>query len=709
MLAMSPPEVGARLSRTAGHRLDDAAWRLFRERWRRAWEPEEATILRAPPLEEPLGFLTSARADGLRRRDPAGAAALVAVAEAALGGRARFFGYPELELGEPVDYSRDALTGRRWPDRHGKLLDYRNANAGDPKWIWELNRCQAFPLLVQAWLLTGEGRFADAAVTRLRAWVEQSVPGRGIAWSNGFEAGIRALSLATCFDGLRPFPRFEEESARLVLRSLWQHGRWILRDPATHSSANNHRIGELAGLAAIGLLAPELSNADRWTAHALEGLSLEAERQIAPDGTGVEQAFSYHLFVVDLFLVVVALLDARRRDVPAALLSALSRSAAALASQLGESDPPPAYGDADDGRALRLDGLDLREPRGLLASLAARLGHGGARRASRSLDPTAWWLFGEAGAARFEETEAEDLSGSVLLADAGLVVLRRERQRVTVDGGPLGYLSLAAHGHADALQVTLADEGEDLIVDPGVGSYFGRLDWRRAFRSTRFHATVAVDGLDQSEAGGSFLWRRHARATVLLADLDAGLVVAEHEGYQRLPDPVRHRRAVALMPDGAVLVCDRLEAREAHRCEQVWPFHPALEAREAAPRVLHVSKDGLPRLLVVLAASAVAALELERGREQPLAGWWSSRLESAVPSWVALFTTEVVGGVALAALLRPAAGSWPTAALAVELVGERTRATVTGPGIEHALEFGLAGDGSPRLVTTSAARVGSAR
>ena len=35
------------------------------------------------------------------------------------------------------------------------------------------------------------------------------------------------------------------------------------------------------------------------------------------------------------------------------------------------------------------------------------------------------------------------------------------------DGGPLGFLSIAAHGHADALSVEVRYDGVEVLVDPG--------------------------------------------------------------------------------------------------------------------------------------------------------------------------------------------------------------------------------------------------
>ena len=652
---MSAAEVTTRTARLA-RGLDDAArWRL-QPAWRGRWEPPSDRISRGPLQPEPLGFLTSERAQIVASRRADSVAETIAAAERFLAGNVRYFGYPEVELPAPIDYNRDPYSGKSWPSRHSTFIDYRHEEIGDPKWIWELNRCQELPLLVQAWLLSGDERFAEEAALRLESWTRQQPPGRGIAWSSGFEAGIRGISLALTIDALRAYRGFGEERRRAALLALHQHAGWIRFDPSTHSSANNHRIGELAGLATIGLLAPELAASEEITSLALTELSAEAGRQISEDGTGAEQAFTYHLFVVDLLLIVAALLTARAKEIPPGIASALDRSAEALWAQMGSDEPAPSYGDNDDGRAARLDPFESRGARGVAASLAACRGNARARLVAGSIDPSALWLFGADGAAQFDTVRPAPEPPSVVLPDAGLVVLRDDDLRVTVDAGPLGYLSLAAHGHADALQVTVSDGARELIVDPGAGSYFGHPSWRRRFRGTGFHATVEVDGEDQSEAGGPFLWSAHAQTRLLHANPASGLVVAEHDGYQRLEHPVLHRRAVAVQ-NRVVVVLDRvsaLGAGEGHQYRQTWPFHPALTAELGEDNtVVHVHENGERRLTVALRASAPAAVTLVRGSEDPFEGWSSQRLEEIVPAWqCALTTTSLEQVTDLVAVLR---------------------------------------------------------
>ena len=138
----------------------------------------------------------------------------------------------------------------------------------------------------------------------------------------------------------------------VALRVIWQHGRWIEATPSTHSSANNHRLGELSALVVISLLAPELADAARWLPGSLRALEREASRQILADGTGAERAFAYHLIVIDLLLVVVSLMRAQGLDDSAPLMSALGRAADGLAMETDVGEPDPRYGDSDGSTVL---------------------------------------------------------------------------------------------------------------------------------------------------------------------------------------------------------------------------------------------------------------------------------------------------------------------------------------------------------------------
>jgi hypothetical protein len=152
-----------------------------------------------------------------------------------------------------------------------------------------------------------------------------------------------------------------------------------------------------------------------------------------------------------------------------------------------------------------------------------------------------------------------------------------------------------------------------------------------------------VDGLDQAEYAGAFLWATHAdaRLTVEEESADGFDVRGSHDGYLRLADPVGHERRVSYRRGLGYRVRDRLSARRTHRYALVWNFGPRvrLDRRTEAGglETWEASLGEEPVLRVVLRCSTSAAVRLRRGDESGPAGFASPRyLEwHPVPSlWV---------------------------------------------------------------------------
>ena len=81
--------------------------------------------------------------------------------------------------------------------------------------------------------------------------------------------------------------------------------------------------------------------------------------------------------------------------------------------------------------------------------------------------------------------------------DAGLTIMRSAADEgpeiwCRCDAGPHGFLSIAAHAHADALSVEVRHDGVEILADPGTYCYQGQADWRSYFRSTLGHNTVEI-------------------------------------------------------------------------------------------------------------------------------------------------------------------------------------------------------------------------
>jgi len=278
-------------------------------------------------------------------------------------------------------------------------------------------------------------------------------------------------------------------------------------------------------------------------------------------------------------------------------LARLERMAEFLAALMDAGGNVPMIGDADDARMLRLDVSAAPPYRSLLASAALLFGRADFKAKAGALDERNRWLFADADARWAALPALRPGAGAaprLAFPQGGYYLLGKDfdtpqETRIVIDCGQLGYLSLAAHGHADALAFTLSMGGEEMLVDPGTYAYHTQRQWRDYFRSTAAHNTVQVDGLDQSEIGGNFMWLRKASA-VALAHQGAQFFEGKQDGYMRLRDPVMHRRIVRFdSKRNAVKVEDILECFSEHEVALHWHFAEGCHA-ETVGQTLHIAK-----------------------------------------------------------------------------------------------------------------------
>jgi hypothetical protein len=634
-------------------------------------------------------LLDRARANFIADKWPRKVSELIAAADDFVGYSFGFFGYPAVSLKQPVDWLHDPIADIHWPDASAKRIDHRTA-AGDVKWIWELNRLQHLPSLAQAWLFTGDSRYSRSAFEHLDTWLDQNPPGRGIAWRGAFEAGLRAISVAVALQGLRDAPELTEERYQRIVSMLHYSGFLCWRDRSLFSSANNHLVGEMTGLAVISMMFPELESVRQWERDAVGTLVAEAGKQILADGSGAEQSVGYQMATIELLNLVAALLVDRGDGAPAAICDAIARSSGFLTSVIGRSDPDPRYGDSDQEFAVRLGPETVRTVRDHLA-IVAPFGRCATDPGTASTTLSAEWYRAVASAGDDSSTREPRTRGPNFYAPSGgLVVLRNGGRRTTVDVGSLGYLSIAAHGHADALAVTISQDGHDVIGDPGMGSYYSHPHWREVMRGTRAHPTVVVDGQNQSVIGGPFLWTRHAQTRVRAVNLEAGIVDAEHDGYTRLPGRVVHRRWVIAPPgDRASLIVDLVTGRGAHEVRTSWPLHPAVDSVRLDNRHL-LSRHREPLMQLMHAATSPLVYEDVRGDESADLGWWSDRLESREPSWWLSAACRGELPVVIATLITPT-DDVATSDFEVDLRGDRIQARWTEDDRRRRLTIQTAG------------------
>jgi hypothetical protein len=626
-------------------------WRVQERVVSRVWarrQVRQEEVAALPPLTAVLAVadrrFTSLLPEGCASLVPDDAkAAIVADADRLLKGEWEMLGEVRIDMERP-DWFRDPVTGHRSaPDAYAFSLDQRDESAvGNIKQVWEVNRLQHLTLLAVAWYLTRQDAYAERVAEQLRSWWQENPFLSGVNWTSGIELGVRLINFGWIRRLLDEWPPVADlfERNDLALRQIRWHQEYLAAFESKGSSANNHVIAEAAGQLAASCAFPWFPESQRWRQDSRALLERELEHNTFPSGINRELASDYHGFVAELGFFGAAEASAAGTPVSDATWRLLCSMADAMAALVDARVRPPRQGDSDEGRVVLLDAPEHNRWPALLSLSDAIFGR---------LD---WWppVTADAGSA---------LVGALLgskkdvidrptrrpdrFADAGITILRTDAADspevwCRLDGGPHGFLSIAAHAHADALAVEVRHDGVDVLADPGTYCYHGEPEWRKYFQSTIGHNTIEVDGQWQSVWGGAFLWLRHALGRELLV-ADDGTVASwsgEHGGYAGLRPSAVHRRSVRMDRIAqSIEITDEITGGS-HEVRLAFHLGPDVQAElNGSTATLGWSAESAQRKARLILPDALR-WTLHRAETDPILGWYSSGLGHRVPSWTLL-------------------------------------------------------------------------
>jgi len=509
---------------------------------------------------------------------------------------------PERESYSPIDWNLDPVRGLRFPaDVPHKGYDPATMRPGnaDIKYPWELARCQHLPTLGQAWLLTGDGRYAREILLQIEDFTETGSPGQGVNWVCTMDVAIRAANWAMALDLIKDCPDLDQVGLSRAYVALFDHGAFIAANFEDHYEVtSNHYLSNVVGLYFVATLFRDLPTATDWDAYCRDRFEREINIQILPDGADFESSTAYHRLVLELFLAAGRLASFLGTPLSEQYTGRVRDMAAYHLGVLRPDGTLPASGDSDDGRLHILtqapnwnprDGLHILGPAHLHLDRPMALGL-----RDQDIWECAWWGF-----------ETKDLTSaspvmppsSGLYPDAGHAVFRDgQGTYLLVNNARVGTEGFGNHKHNDQLSFEAHLGGTPLVVDPGSYVYTSDPDSRNLFRSTAYHNTVCMDALEQNDFNPDWLFRmfEKAEAEHLHFGDENGMVAycGQHRGFERLEKPVVHARAIGFLKDpGAVLILDELAGLAGHAA--TWHFHlaPGVTAR-LEPRAAHLEANG---------------------------------------------------------------------------------------------------------------------
>lgn len=542
---------------------------------------------------------------------------------------------------EPFDWHRDPETDRRSPLSLGKKLNYRDSSlVGNAKVLWEIGRHQHLVPLALAYAVTKERDYASLIISQINGWMDQSPFGRGIHWCSALEVALRLISWSFIhsFLSLRePEGLFALIKNREQLEEvIYQHAYFINHYLSRYSSANNHLIGELVGLW-VGCNVFDLGQAGRsWKRRAKEELEREAIKQVWDDGVDKEQAVYYHLWVLE-YLFLAWLVGERVKD---QFSQKFYQRILVMVDFLEAVRPAggemPQLGDSDDGYVVRFEPEFPADPYVDVVS-SIRVVLNGINRDTLKVSQKSFWyhrIIGQKTVQTAQGIIPKQPKGAFrVFPQGGYAILAGEDSHLVFDSGPLGYLAIAAHGHADALSFCLALNGQWWLVDPGTYCYHTEPEWRAYFRGTTAHNTVVVDQRDQSIAGGPFLWMKHARSSLKeIKQLKDGtwLIIGSHDGYLDLG--VRHERTLEFNRENRILVIqDRLGGKGEHDVRIHFHFAPGVFLKQGVNPSQWEAVFTDSKFQLQLSLDKDFEWVAFRGSLEPRLGWYSRRLGHKEP------------------------------------------------------------------------------
>ena len=419
-------------------------------------------------------------------------------------------GFGERSFGKEIEWRRDPLSNYVWPLDYHRDLKLMRVDGSDVRVLWELNRLGHFLPLAGAYAATHDERYSAEFFAQLRSWSEQNPHARGPNWSCAMEVALRAMNLLAAFEVFRHSSQLNAALLQFFLHLLQQHGRYIERNlEFSFITTSNHYLSDVVGLLWLGLLLPELHDAEEWRDYGFGVMLREMDKQVLADGADFEASTGYHRFVTELFLYSFLLCRANNVEIEKRYWSRLEQMLGYIRAYVRPDGFAPLIGDTDSGQVLPL--------------------------VHRRADDHAYVL-------DILKSETAQV-GSQAFPDAGIYIMRHDDLYLCFNASGVGINGRGSHGHNDVLSIEVSAGGRAYIVDPGTYVYSADLAKRHEFRSTAYHSTVQIDGLEQNtiRVDTPFVIGNEAKPRVLewKTSDDFDKVVAEHYGY-----PVVHRRTV---------------------------------------------------------------------------------------------------------------------------------------------------------------------
>jgi len=559
-------------------------------------------------------------------------------AERILSGEIKYFAHEFQKTGFPPDWHKDPVTGiKLHSTKHWSQLS--DEGEVDIKFIWEASRFSFVYTLARAYAFNQDERYAEAFWQLIESWIESNPPNTGPNWMDGQEAALRLMAWTFGLYAFSDSPSTTSQRiANITVYIAAQAQRIYSNTDFAIFTRGNHSISEALGLWMVGLLFPELKDAEKYLSFGRMSLEREAAQQIFPDGSYSMYSLNYHRFVLQMILYAIKLGELNASPLPDSVYRVANLSVDYMAQLIDpQTGQMPVYGSNDGALVLPLNNCDFTDYRPVL-QLGSFLMKGKRLFESGAWDEDLYWLCGsESLMTKVDAPEQTNQNFS----NGGVYVLHNASSKAVVRCTNFQERS----SHADQLHVDLWWRGNNIACDAGTYLYSGDGVWRNGLAHTSSHNTVLVDSKDQMKMVSRFTWVDWAQGKVLQHDEKKWQ--GEHDGYTHLPDPVTHKRTVLMLDDDRWLIVDHLNGKQPHHYALHWLFCDGefgVQELAAAHKVLLTCSDSkLSESRVSIQMGSLdgdARFSVVRADPQSTRGWRSKYYGQKEPAISTMLETD---------------------------------------------------------------------
>jgi len=404
---------------------------------------------------------------------------------------------------QPIDWHNDFKSGYRWnPKTFYRNIRFGHIEGADVIVPWELSRAQHLITLGEAFLLTGDTKYAMEIKNQINDWIEHNRFGFGVNWLTAMDAAIRAVNWLVAIEFFfNDRDLLDEKFLKKFYKSLYQHGCYIKKNLLRADSiTTNHYISGIAGLLFIALYCPFFNKSEKWRNFAIEELEKEIKKQVYRDGSDYEASTSYHLLVLEIFFYSLLLCERAGIFLSESYKAYVKKMFECSLYYIKPNKTAPQIGDNDSGRFFKFSNTCALNHQYLLNLAAVYYKDRNFKLEGFDFGEEPFWLFGKHAKIIWDNMVFRKIpSGVKSFPDSGWYIIRHNKDYCFISCGINGQNGLGGHAHNDKLSFELTLNGQDIIVDPGTYVYTAFPKERNKFRSTEYHNTIKFNGFEQNE------------------------------------------------------------------------------------------------------------------------------------------------------------------------------------------------------------------